>query len=302
MVASNAQPVGSIRRTGDDDFRVRTPDCVGQRGSHQRRCIVLRAQVRCHQMFELGMHQFSCNIASGRIRQMAIQATDASLEELGIRRHGQHARVMIAFEQQGIAGLQTVQHIGRRMTEVGEDAELGRAVRAGQLKRFAGIVRHRERGDLQTTQGDVDAVPRHMEPAFEVGLADCLVRAAAHPDRNLVAARQRLRAADVVAVLVRDEDRVDVRQRKAAAGQSVGELTNAKPAIHEQAGGYQAACLDQRGIAAAATAQTFKAQHDDVFSTAPAQQRTPNRRAKESVLWLCALETPAAYRRSSAMI
>jgi hypothetical protein len=74
--------------------------------------------------------------------------------------------------------------------------------------------------------------------------------------------RQRMRAADVVAVFVRDEDRVDLLGQHAGLAQAPIELADTQAAIHQQMARVGvAARLDDRGVAAAAAAETLEAQH-----------------------------------------
>ena len=69
-------------------------------------------------------------------------------------------------------------------------------------------------------------------------------------------------AADVVAVLVRDEHGVQLTGRQPGSGQSRGELAQRKTAVDEYAaGGTAAARLDQRGVTAAAAAEAAEAKH-----------------------------------------
>jgi hypothetical protein len=69
------------------------------------------------------------------------------------------------------------------------------------------------------------------------------------------------RAPDVVAVLVRDKDGIDVFIVKARASQAGGKLLESKAAIHQEPKGPAAADFYQRGVTGAATAQAFKPQH-----------------------------------------
>ncbi len=103
------------------------------------------------------------------------------------------------------------------MAQVGEHAEVARAVGAAQLQRLARIVRHGEGLDAEVADLDVacrrapscsrpSKIVRRRWPSQVPSLIHTGIR---------VAARQRTRAADVVAVLVGDEDGVDVAGREA---------------------------------------------------------------------------------------
>lgn len=193
------------------------------------------------------------------IGQMAKLTTDTPLKKNRISRSSQQVAVMIGLEDQGAALLQVAQHMGRGMAEVGQNAQLGRAVRAGQLQRFARVVRNRKGRDLQIAEVDGLPVACGVEQAAEVGRTDAFVRAAAHPDGHSVAPRELVRASNVIAVLVRDEDGVDVAIGEARFGQPDRELFEPQAAIDQQPKRGAAPGFNQCGIAGAAAAQAFEA-------------------------------------------
>ena len=55
------------------------------------------------------------------------------------------------------------------MPQVGQQAQVRRAIAAAQLQRFAGIVRHRERQGFKAAQVDGLAVLRQVQQALEIG-------------------------------------------------------------------------------------------------------------------------------------
>ena len=84
-----------------------------------------------------------------------------------------------------------------------------------------------------------------------------------HPYRNALAQRQLERAADVVAMFVRDEDRVDLLGQHAGLAEARVKLPDAQAAIDEQMSQRcAAASLDDGGVAGTAAAQAFETQHD----------------------------------------
>ena len=81
----------------------------------------------------------------------------------------QHVRIVIAFQQQRTAALKMLEHMGRGMTQVSQDAEPGGAVSAGELKRLPRVVRYGERHDFNPAHINRSAVTRNAQAAFEVG-------------------------------------------------------------------------------------------------------------------------------------
>ena len=122
--------------------------------------------------------------------------------------------------------------MARARAGVGEHAEPLRAVRAGELQRLVGIVRDRE--GMQQEVADLDRPPSRAKLSRSGG-GDVRPQArhvpSAHPQRQPVASRQGDRAADVVTVLVGDEDRVQIARSEAGSAESSLELAQAEPAV-----------------------------------------------------------------------
>lgn len=85
--------------------------------------------------------------------------------------------------------------------------------------------------------------------------------AVAHPDGDAVTQGQRTRATNVVAMLVGNEDCVDVFWSKPGLAQPMHEVLEPQPAVNKHPKGQQAQGLHQCGIARTATAQAFEPQH-----------------------------------------
>lgn len=190
----------------------------------------------------------------GGIFKMAETSRDALLERIGIVAARQHRGIVIAFQHQRIADGESFDDMRRRNADIGEHAEAHAAIAQGELRGFARIVRHRKRLDLEVADRErLMAVDDAHIQAFFAAQA-CHRGAVRHEERNAETPRTRRRAADVVAVLVRDEDRieaVDARARQAAR-----QLARAEAAIDQYRG---ARCLHGDGIAAAAATQRCEA-------------------------------------------
>ena len=120
------------------------------------------------------------------------------------------------------------------MAQVGQNPQLAAAFLAGQLQRLSGIMRHSKGHDLQVSQMDDFRVLGNSEQALQVGRRNGFVSALAHPNRYAVPQGQRSGAANMVAVLVRDKNGVNVVGRQIGTGQPVCELLQPKTAINKQ--------------------------------------------------------------------
>ncbi len=143
----------------------------------------------------------------------------------GIRQHTEAPRAVVEDELQGLARI--VWH------GVGQDPQIADA---------EGIV-----GTAETDGGPVGAAQRCRGA----------IRAVAGPDRNTVFGGERIGAADMVAMLVRDENGVEGRRRAAQAFKPAHGLADAESAIEQDTrarrsiGGF-----DEQRIALAAAAET----------------------------------------------
>ena len=79
------------------------------------------------------VHDEADDVDCRRVREMAVLPADAAFQKIRIGRLRQHVDVVIAFQQERTAVLQMVQHMGRGVTQVSQDAEPGGAVSACEL-------------------------------------------------------------------------------------------------------------------------------------------------------------------------
>ena len=185
---------------------------------------------------------------------------------------------MIGFDHQGLAALQLLQDMVARVAQVGEHSQVGRTVRAAQLQRFAGIVGHREGQRLEGAHVDAFHVVGDVQQSIKVRGSQGIVRALAHPYRNAKARGHRLRAANVVGMLVGDEDGVQIFDLQLRLGQPCLQLPDAQTAINEQAAHLgAAAAFHDRGVAGAAAPQILEAQHGVVRESLAAGLPAPYR-------------------------
>ncbi|MNT88556.1 hypothetical protein D3C72_2291330 [compost metagenome] len=87
---------------------------------------------------------------------------------------------------------------------------MGASIGAPQLQGLARIVGHGERLGAEGGQVYGFHIACHTQPAPKVGRPHSRIGASTHPHRNAIAHRQRLRTANVIGMLVRDENGVEV--------------------------------------------------------------------------------------------
>ena len=171
---------------------------------------------------------------------------------------------MIALEHQRLQARQRADHVRRAVPQVGQHPQPHAAIVDHVLHRFARIVRHRYRLDQQAGAfkgrvriDDAQQGAALIEPRRAGHRAQ---RAMSQMHGDAVRTRQPEYAADVVAVLVRYQDRIELLGCAAGAVQPALDLAAAEAAIdHQPRGARTVAAFDQQGIALAAAAQAGEA-------------------------------------------
>ena len=187
---------------------------------------------------------------------------------------------MVAFEQQRIARRQTRFDVGRADAEVGQERKPAPSVRAHELHRLARVVRYRDGMELEGTDDEcliaVDAVDVRQ---LRAAIVCALERAEREPHRHVEAGGQRGHAADMIAMLVRDDDRIQALGRHPEAREPGDAVAKPEAAIdqHPRHPG-----LDQETVAFTPAAETREAHlksalRDDKARAAgqPRRQRDP---------------------------
>ncbi len=98
----------------------------------------------------------------------------------------------------------------RGNTHIRQDAQTACAVREHVLERFAGVVGHSVGKHVQVAYSDALVAPEHMQVDRCFIGTDSARGAPAHVQRNGPFARQRQRAANVIRMLMRDENGIDL--------------------------------------------------------------------------------------------
>ena len=177
---------------------------------------------------------------------------------------------------------QMVQHMGGGVAEVGQDAQLGGAVGAGQLQGLARVVRHREGRELQAAQVDRHAVAGDAQQAVEIGLADARPRCPWLIHTGMRWRRANWRAQPMWSLCswvmkMASMSLVGQAGLAPAVPTAAGCPGRSRPAVRKAG---EPAGLDQRGIAGAAAAQALESQHLGAGSSADltsGRRRSPAR-------------------------
>src|SRR6185437_8459263 len=189
--------------------------------------------------------------------EMPQPAGNALLQRVRVRSIGEHAGIVVAFEDERVAARQARLDVRRADTEVGDHAEAPRAVADHELDRLARVVRHRKRAHLERADREYFvAVETEAAHGTDEALAGRVDRAERRPYGNPVSCRERRDPANVVAMLVRDEDRCDRRGIDSKARETNARVAHAEAAVDQDRG---AARLDDEAVALAAAAQRSEA-------------------------------------------
>lgn len=154
------------------------------------------------------------------------------------------------------------------MSQVGEHAQHAIAVGAAQLQWLARVVRNGK--GQQAQRADAQHLPvlgrrgggRCGGGQAAGGAVQRLPGAGAGVQGNVVTGAEHRGAANVIAMLMGDENGVDVFGAESLHGQALQQLAPAQAAIDKHARALQAiGGFDERGVATAAAGQAAKAEH-----------------------------------------
>ena len=168
---------------------------------------------------------------------MAEGSGDSLLERMRIIAVRQQVEIMIAFENQRVTARKAPLDAARRRAKIGQHAQSPRAIGDDELHGLARVMRHRERMDLERADGEhVMAVEtEHMVHLGEVS-GDGHQRAECRPHRNAMTGRESGHTADVIGMLVGDENRRQRIGHEAKTRKPHRRVANAKAAVDHDAG------------------------------------------------------------------
>ena len=218
-----------------------------QRLLRQPGLVVLRAEV-CRD------HAIQTRVPNGRqdagsvvVGQMPMHTRNASLQKSGIAGCCEHVRVVVGLQQQRVATLQLLQHMGARVAQVGKQAKVRSAIGAAQLQRFPRIVRHGKGHCAHRAEIDGNHVVGHLQQPVKIWRTYRHMGAAAHKDGNAVPHCHGMGTADMVCVFMRDENNIDLVDAQPRRTQPGGKLPDAETAVHQQAAHLQSVARFHHG-------------------------------------------------------
>ena len=188
-------------------------------------------------MAQAGAHDSLGGIRCGFIREMPVPAQNALFEAPGpVRTILQHLDIVIRFEDQHVGGANPVQHLPRRMPEVGQKSKIAGPRAHQETDRVLGVVRHVEcfNGNVPNVETVARAKPPAIKPQAELIFEGFLRRAIAI-NRDLQFGAELDQSLDVISVFVRDEDAGQVFGRAANGGEPLADLPQAEPRINKDA-------------------------------------------------------------------
>src|SRR5437867_1132149 len=178
---------------------------------------------------------------------------DPALEEPGIGSHTQHVHVVVRFKEESVASAQMADYRVVGMPEVTGDTHTSAV--AGFDDETRGIVRVVKRPagvDIQLADGEravvVENDDRRFLPVDRAGVE----RASRQVDRDRKFSSDALRSANMVVVLMRQDDRPQVRELAADLLQTLGRLARTESGIDKDA---RAVTLEIIGIPRATRSQ-----------------------------------------------
>ena len=178
-------------------------------------------KMRSHQMLQPAAIQRGEEPGCRFVVQMAVGTGDPPPQRHRVIAGLEHFPIVIALEYQRVYAAQHAFDVCSRMTRIGQQTELQRAVRKYELHGLPRIVRYRERLDPDTahiertvTVDDLD-VRELPHSSLDTGQ-----RAVSQENRNIVASRKAEHAADMIAVFVGHDHGGDVCRTQVQTGQS----------------------------------------------------------------------------------
>ncbi|MDR8822679.1 hypothetical protein FEQ05_06424 [Burkholderia pseudomultivorans] len=194
------------------------------------------------------------------VAQVTVAAADTRLQRLRVAAPGEHRGIVVRFEHQRIAAAQHGRDVRRGHPDVGQHAEAAATVHKDELKRLPRVVRDRIGHHGQIADCGRLVAPQHVEIDIGVVRADRARSAPAHVERQRCATRERQRTADVVAVFMRDQDRIEIADAEIQAAEPTLDLLRGKTAVEQHArGGRAARGLDDQRVALAAASEAREA-------------------------------------------
>src|SRR6266446_10282235 len=204
----------------------------GQRRAGERGQIVVLAQVRGDQMLETQVVEPGQQARGRAIVEVSEFARDALLQRKWIIAVGKQVEIVIALEHQRVAAREARLDVRRRYPEIGQNAQSPASVGADELHGLARVVRYGKGPDFDIPNLEhVVAVETVHARQGREALRDRFQRAESEPHRCSEPRRKRRHAADVVRMLMRDDDRGNALGRDADPRETCDRVPDAEAAV-----------------------------------------------------------------------
>ncbi|KAH0444050.1 hypothetical protein KCU90_g1122, partial [Aureobasidium melanogenum] len=212
---SQAQPREAVVLRSNDYFSRRSAQHTRHGSLRQFRRIVLLAQMRGHQIAQARAVERGQDFSRRLIVQMPMIATNTRLQRLWIPAARQHPHIVIALEDQRVATAQHRADVRRGGADVGQHAKPARAIGEHVLQRLAGVVRNGIGENAEVADRHRFVAPQHLQ--IDIGFVGThrAGGAPAHVQRDRPLARQRQRAANVVAMFMGNQNGVETLDARA---------------------------------------------------------------------------------------
>src|SRR5437879_1987244 len=235
--------------------------------------IVVFGKMRQHQIARARVETFGIGEkrADALIREMAGAAHHALLDVPGIRADLEHLHIVIRFEHEAIAIAQVLLDQLGHVTEIGHQGELHAGSAEGEAERVDGVVGNAKRRDFDIANAEAVAGLNELD-ALEsprVALGKKTQRFGMSFGGEIYGGapggQQRGETADMIRMLVRDDDAVEAIDRTRQGGKPPQRCALSQPRIHQQA---RPGSLEQGAIARTARRENADAKADG-FSPNP---------------------------------
>ena len=205
------------------------------RGQSQFRTITIPTQVAQVNLAQISRYNFLEHIRRCFIAKVAMPAVDALFHTPGAMPILlQELDVVVSFQHEHVGTTDSLNNELCRVAQVSEKANIHAGRADEEADRILGIVRDGERfdRDIADLEGGTRAKDAAVAPALELRLESFLGEAIA-VDRQLEFQSERIKAADVVGMLVRDKDGLEALRRAAKCGHPLPNLAATKTGVDQ---------------------------------------------------------------------
>ena len=215
--------------------------------------VVLVAQVREQNVARARADAFDGEFRRGVVRQVPVLAQDALLEVVRVAAVFEHHDIVIRLEQQHVRAEGDVVRLIGDKARVRQHGERACVALDAVADAFFRVVRRAERADVQVLDRKLFA--RGKGAQARLGVLDGRRGAERRIQRGGAFFGERHKSSDMVDVLVRDENAVEVVERKAQCCERLRDAAAGDARVDEKVG---IVVTDERGVAGARTGEGVK--------------------------------------------